>query len=114
MSDNNDDSRPTAEGESIPSSVDPNAPPSEPTESERVLYLTSVQCEMCQRFHTFAHEGPPVPLDQDAPWPDVDLCPHCGSEYPDDLAEVITEVTEAERTEPYDTDSDRCGGDVDR
>lgn len=69
--------------------------------NELALYLTTLQCQHCQRFHTFAQETKRVPVDRDAPWPDVSVCPHCGSDYPDDLAVVITEVAE---TEPAKSD----------
>ena len=79
---------------------DPHGTDRDGIDREVVLYLTSIQCHPCQRFHTFAHVGGRVPIDQEAPWPAVKRCPWCGSEYPDDLAEVITEVAEAERVDP--------------
>lgn len=73
-------------------------PDDEPAE---VLYLTSLRCQRCDTEYTFAHEDVQVPADLSAPWPDrVVRCPGCGGSYPGDLAEVITEVTEAARYRP--------------
>lgn len=65
-----------------------------------VVYLTTLACRPGTHETTFAHEGGAVPLDQEAPWPDVECCPVCGLDYPDDLGVAMTEVAEAERVLP--------------
>lgn len=69
-----------------------------------MIYLTTLRCKECGNGTTIAHDGPDVPIDQEAPWPDdVQLCPECGTFYPDDLALVIEEVANAERIDPSDS-----------
>lgn len=66
--------------------------------TETVLYLTTLHCpESDKHIATFVQEGWWVQPMQEAPWPDVEYCPHCGAAYPDDLAEVIIEDAEARR-----------------
>lgn len=69
------------------------------TENE-VLYLTKIGCHSCEEATEIAHRGPPVPLDQDPPLPDVNYCPKCGEEYPHDLGVYVWEVHEAEVYDP--------------
>lgn len=59
-------------------------------------YLTTVECENGHEV-TYCHFAPEVPLDRETPWPDVEMCPKCGEDYPDDLAVAITEVADVER-----------------
>jgi hypothetical protein len=76
--------------------------------SESVLYVTKVRCQVCGGAHNYAHQGPPTPIDQDAPWPnDLEYCPLCASGYPDDLAVVIEEVREIGRSLHTDSSEDR-------
>ena len=66
----------------------------------RTLYLTTLDCPTGEHSTTFAHEGPDTPVDMEAPWPDIDRCPVCGTAYPEDLAVAIAEVAEAKRIDP--------------
>lgn len=69
--------------------------------SGQTLYLTTLTCPSEEGHRTtIAHEGGTIPLDQETPWPDVECCPVCGTDYPPDLAEVIAEVGEAVRVRP--------------
>jgi|GEM_PF-5449592 len=63
----------------------------------QTLYLTTLWCGSCEESVIFAHEGEPTSLDEDAPWPDVDVCPKCMEPYPEDLGVVVGDVHEAER-----------------
>lgn len=83
--------------------------------AEKVLYLTTIRCKECGNGTTYAHMGPNVPLDRETPWPDdVQLCPECGTHYPDDLGEAIEEVSSlppvGDVVGPHNTDTDRSGG----
>lgn len=64
------------------------------------LYLTTLGCFNCGDETTYAHEGSDVPVDQEAPWPEVKYCPACQEPYPNDLAVVMDEVAEAKRVAP--------------
>lgn len=80
--------------------TDKHNPEDEPC-NETLLYLTTLCCNECGNRTTYAHDGPRVPIDQEAPWPDdVQLCPECGTYYPDDLGEVTVEVANAGRVLP--------------
>lgn len=58
-----------------------------------MMYLTAIRCRACGARVKYAHGGPDVPIDQEAPWPnDVQYCPNCREPYPDDLAVVTEEV----------------------
>lgn len=64
--------------------------------TDTILYLTTLGCpDWGDHDTTFAHRGPAVPIDQKAPWPDVNRCPVCGTPYPDDLGAAVVEQHEA-------------------
>lgn len=65
-------------------------------------YLTTLECPDEETDHevTIAHTDGTVPLDQSAPWPDVECCPKCGADYPDDLGAVVRDVHQARRVAP--------------
>lgn len=56
-----------------------------------MLYLTTLECEHGHETR-YAHDGPAAPVDQEAPWPDVERCATCGTPYSDDLGAAATEV----------------------
>lgn len=71
--------------------------------AQSVVYLTTLACSACGELATIAHDGPIIPLDQDAPWPEATShCPNCGESYPDDLSAQIYEVHEARRVSPFE------------
>jgi hypothetical protein len=93
-----------------PEFVSDGGKPGSDTE-QSTLYLTEVICTHCGETTTFAHRDEIAALDQDAAWPDVTNCPKCCAYYPDDLAEAIVTVHEAEID---DTPEIRTDGGVDQ
>lgn len=49
--------------------------------TELTLYLTTYECYECRVEMTYAHEGPRVPIDMEAPKPNVTNCPNCTAVY---------------------------------
>jgi len=81
---------------------------SDPTEiTGGVLYLTTVECRVCDDKTTYAHRGPWVGLMRESPEPDVSKCPQCGDMYPQPLAPAIYSVHEAEIVPPSETNPER-------
>lgn len=74
----------------------------QPDAADQVLYLTTLRCNECGNDTTYTHEGPEVPVDQEAPWPEVTACAVCGEFLPDDLGAITVEVAEAERVAPHE------------
>lgn len=71
----------------------------EPEDHGSQLYVTELLCSHCERSVDFAHRGPSVPVDQDAPLPSVSHCPLCAAEY-GDLESAVIQTREAE-IDPY-------------